>query len=283
MKQRRPFRDGRPPGRIVRPHAGRSHTEGDEPASQQTRPRDKLVRIAGLPSVTEVFRSAGDRVERLYFDADSKGHVQAWCGLLARRRKVYRQVDPDEMLRVAGTAMHGGVVALVHPRPIRDLDLVEAAAWAAAGKGLLVLDGVGNPQNIGAIARTAGFFGVEHMAFTSHTGQAGLSDVSYRVANGALEHISIHRIADTTETLRRLGGYYHVVGTAIGKGKSMKEIDKARRPIALVLGSEETGLAPATLAACGSVVSLAGSAKVPTLNISAAAAILVHGLLARGT
>ena len=207
--------------------------------------------------------------------------MQDWCAHLARRRKVYRQVGADEMQRVAGTAMHGGVVAMVHPRPIRDLDLAEAEAWAQAGKPLLILDGVGNPQNIGAIARTAGFFGVEHMAFSSHPGQAGLSDASYRVAKGALEHIAIYRIAVLPDTLRRLGAFYHVVGTAIGKGKDLRSIEKTEKPVALVLGNEEDGLEPATLAACGSVVSLTGSAKVQSLNVSAATAILVHALLAR--
>jgi TrmH RNA methyltransferase len=231
--------------------------------------------------VAEVFKAAPDRVERLYFDGDNKAQVQTWCAHLARRRKVYRQVGPDEMQRVAGTAMHGGVVALVHPRPVRDLDLTEAAAWAAAGKSLLILDGVGNPQNIGAIARTAGFFGVEHIAFTGHPAQAGLSDASYRVAKGALEHIGIHRIANTAETLRRLGQFYTVVGTAVGRGKDVKEIDRRGRPIALVMGNEEVGLEAATLAACNAVVTLSGSAKVQSLNVSAAAAILVHGLLAQ--
>ena len=263
-------------------HTAHARAGDDEQAPRENRPRDKLIRIAGLPSVAEVFKSAPDRVERLYFDGDNKTQVQTWCAHLARRRKVYRQVGADELLRVAGTAMHGGVVALVHPRPIRDLDLTEAAAWAAAGKSLLILDGVGNPQNIGAIARTAGFFGVEHMVFTGHPAQAGLSDASYRVAKGALEYIGIHRIANTAETLRRLAQFYTVVGTAVGRGKDVKDIDRRGRPIALVMGNEEVGLEAATLAACNAVVTLSGSAKVQSLNVSAAAAILVHGLLARG-
>lgn len=265
-----------------RPHRGHARAADDEHAERESRPKDKLVRIAGLPSVAEVFKVGPDRVERLYFDGDNKTQVQTWCAYLARRRKVYRQVGADEMQRVAGTAMHGGIVALVHPRAVRDLDLTEAAAWAAAGKSLLILDGVGNPQNIGAIARTAGFFGVEHMVFTGHPAQAGLSDASYRVAKGALEHIGIHRVVNTADTLRRLGQFYNVVGTAVGRGKGVKDIDKKDRPIALVMGNEEAGLEAATLAACSSVVSLSGSAKVQSLNVAAAAAILVHGLLARG-
>ena len=269
-----------------RPHAFKSRSgetwraRGEAPPPD-TRNQEKFIRVSGLPSVAEVFKTSADRVERLYFDAAAKDDAQPFCAHLARRRKVYRQVGADEMLRVAGTAMHGGIVALVRPRTIRELDLSSAETWAKAGKPLLVLDGIGNPQNIGAIARTAAFFGVQHMLFSSHPAQAGLSDASYRVAKGALEHIEIHRAVDLADTLRRLGAFYDVIGTAIGKGKDLKVLERSKRPVALVLGNEEDGLAPATLAACGSIVSLTGSSKVQSLNVSAATAILVHALLAR--
>src|SRR5262249_45881107 len=181
-------------------------------------------RIAGLPSVAERFGADPGRVERLYFETAVKEEVAAYCALLARRRKVYRQVGHDELRRVAGTAMHGGVVALAHPRPIRDLDIGQAESWASTGQPLLLLDGVSNPQNIGAIARTAAFFGVERMVVSEHPAQAGLSDTSYRVAKGALEHIQVYRAAQLEQTLRRLGGFYHVIGTAIGRGKILKNI-----------------------------------------------------------
>lgn len=255
--------------------------QADRPAPP-LRPDDKLLRIAGLPSVAQLFDADPDRVERLYFETAAKSDVEGFCTLLARRRKVYRLVGQDEMRRVAGTAMHGGVVALARPRPIRDLDLAHAEEWAKAGAPLLILDGVGNPQNIGAIARTAAFFGVTRLVLSDHPAQAGLSDTSYRIAKGALERIQVYRATRLDETLRRLGAFYHVVGTTIGRGKDLKRIDKTGKPIALVMGNEEDGLSSGTIAACGSIVSLAGSGKVQSLNVSAAAAILIHVLLAPG-
>ena len=229
----------------------------------------------------ELFKTAPERVERLYFDADNKLAAQAYCQLLARRRKIYRQLAADEMKRVAATAMHGGIVALAHPRPVRDLDLSQAQSWAAAGKPLLVLDGVGNPQNIGAIVRTAAFFGIEHLVLSDHAAQSGLSDTSYRIAKGGLERIEIWRAARLPDVLSRLGGFYHVVGTAIGRGKTLEGIAANPKPIALVMGNEEDGLPSATIAACQSIVSLRGSGLVQSLNVSATAAILIHALLAR--
>ena len=265
-----------------RPPPVHHHTPAPPPVSRPTaRVDDKLIRIAGLPSVAELFKTAPERVERLYFDIDNKTNAQPFCVLLARRRKIYRQLNSEEMKRVAATAMHGGIVALAHPRPIRDLDLSEAQGWAAHGKPLLVLDGVGNPQNIGAIVRTAAFFGIEHLVLSDHAAQSGLSDTSYRIAKGGLERIDIYRAARLADVLHRLGAWYHVVGTAIERGKSLASIEANPKPIALVMGNEEDGLPSATIAACQSIVSLRGSGHVQSLNVSATAAILIHALLAR--
>lgn len=237
------------------------------------------MRIAGLPSVAELFETGADRVERLYFKGTLKVEVQHWCALLARRRKVYRQIGEDEMRRVAGTAMHGGIVALARPRPIRDFDPAAAEPWAAAGHPLLILDGVGNPQNIGAIARTAAFFGVRRMVLSHHPQQAGLSDAAYRVAKGGLERVELYRAEALSDALRRLAEHYHVVGTVAAKGSAPGAIVRKGKPIALVLGNEEEGLPRETQAACSTLVTLPGRGHVQSLNVSAAAAILIHALL----
>ena len=258
------------------------------PQSRAPRPRfnarppdDDLVRVAGLPSVSELFRSSPERVERLYFDAALKVDVQPWLAVLARRHKVYRQLPDEEMQRVAGTTMHGGIVALARPRPIRPLDVESAAGWAGAGAPLLLLDGVGNPQNIGAIARTAAFFGFERMVLSDHPGQAGLSDASYRVAKGGLDRLDIFSATRFADTLKRLGAHYHVVGTALGKGVGLDDLGQGSKPVALVLGNEEEGLSAATLGACHAVVCLRGRGSIQSLNVAATAAILIHALAAR--
>ena len=270
------------PSKSAKPNAGKPPRRAPPPVARPTaRVDDKLIRIAGLPSVAELFKTAPERVERLYFDAENKLNAQAFCTALAQRRKIYRMLPAEEMKRVAASAMHGGIVALAHPRPIRDLDLTLAQSWAAHGRPLLVLDGVGNPQNIGAIVRTAAFFGIEHLVLSDHAAQSGLSDTSYRIAKGGLERIDIFRAARLPDVLTRLGAWYHVVGTAIERGKSLESIAANPKPVALVMGNEEDGLPSATIAACQSIVSLRGSGHVQSLNVSATAAILIHALLAR--
>jgi RNA methyltransferase, TrmH family len=233
-----------------------------------------LVRVCGLAAVSALFECDPGRVERLFFEPRLRGEVGGFCATLARARKPYREVDAGELARVAGTALHGGVAAIARPRPIAAFDPSAAAGWARDGKPLLVLDGIGNPHNLGAIARTAAFFAIERIVLADRTDQALPSDASYRVAEGGLEHLRLYQ-ARLPGALRNLRQAYHTVGTSLAGG-----VPAARRfdakPPALILGNEKTGLDPATLAACDDVVTISGSGRVQSLNVAAAAAVLIY-------
>lgn len=260
MRNDRRRRGARPP-RVKRP---------------QTQP--DLTRIAGLAAVAALFSTSPERVERLFFVAERRAEVEAFCARLARTRKPFRQVNADELARVSGTAMHGGVVALARPRPILPLDPVQARQWASSVPLLLILDGIGNPQNFGAIVRTAAFFGIDRLVISDHPVQAGPSDAAHRVAEGGLEFVQLYRATKLAAALKHLRPAYRVVGTALGSSRPLADLPRDR-PIALVLGNEEAGLDPATLAACDEVVTIPGSGWIQSLNVAASAAILLHDLL----
>jgi TrmH RNA methyltransferase len=150
--------------------------------------------------------------------------------------------------------------------------------WARDGKPILVLDGVGNPHNLGAIARTAAFFGIERLVLADRPEQALPSDASYRVAAGGLEHVTLHQ-ASLPAAFGALRQCYRVLGSALGRGEPVAR-RQTEKPPALVLGNEETGIEPATLAACDEIVTIPGSGRVQSLNV-AAAAILIYALTRR--
>ena len=181
----------------------------------QTKPT-KLLRIAGLPAVAALFATAPHRVERLFFDHRMRAHVSDYCAELSRAHKPFRLVPPEELERIAGSVMHGGVVVLARPRPLPVLDLAKAADWARGSEPLLLLDGIGNPHNLGAIVRTAAFFGLPRIVLSDHPAQAGPSDSSYRVAEGGLEYVELHRSNRFASTLQQLRRNYRVIGTAVG-------------------------------------------------------------------
>jgi TrmH RNA methyltransferase len=242
------------------------------------RPRHErtLLRVAGLAAVSALFERDPGRVERLFFEARRRGDVGGFCAALARMGKPYREVDAAELARVAVTVLHGGVAAIARPRPFASFDPAAVADWARDGKPILVLDGIGNPHNLGAIVRTAAFFGVERVILADRPEQALPSDASYRVAEGGLEHMTLYR-AKLPAALDDLRKSYRIIGAAPESGESaMKPV--GGKPAALVLGNEERGLDPNVLAACDAIATIPGSGRVQSLNVAAAAAILIHAL-----
>jgi len=240
----------------------------------------KLLRITGLPAVAALFATAPERVEKLFFDQATKPAVGPFCAVLARARKPYRVVGTEELARVAGTILHGGIVALAQPRPIIPFDPDAAAMWARDARLLLLIDGVGNPHNFGALVRTAAFFGVPRIVLSDHPAQALPSDASYRIAEGGLEYVELYRAAPFVPAIRKLRHSHLVVGAAAQGGRPLASLRQSERPFALVLGNEEAGLRPATLKACDEIVTIPGSGSVQSLNVAASAAILIHAMTA---
>jgi TrmH RNA methyltransferase len=238
----------------------------------------KLLRVTGLPAVSALFATAPERVEKLFFDHKNKLQAGAFCSLMARSRRPYHLAEADELERVAGTKLHGGIVALAEPLPVQTFDPAEAARWASEQRLLLVLDGVSNPHNFGAIVRTAAFLGIPRIVLSDHSSQALPSDSSYRVAEGGMEHVRLYRAARFTRALAKLRESHRVVATDAKGGKVLGDLKRTERPFALILGNEEHGLAPETLAACDETLTIPGSGAVQSLNVAATAAILIYAL-----
>lgn len=242
-----------------------------------SRKPEKESRIAGYAAVTALFDQDPKRVKRLFIDERSTEDARDFTEFMSSEKKPWRAVPAEELARIAGTPMHGGIVATAHERDVLPFVAAEAAGWAADGKTLLLLDGIGNPHNLGAIARTAAFFGIPRIVISSHPGQAGLSDATYRIAEGGVEFIDFFRAEDFPAALKALSETYHVIATALGDYPSLHELKKpAGKPLAIVMGNEEDGATAETLKACGEIVTIPGSGHVQSLNVAATTAILLY-------
>jgi TrmH RNA methyltransferase len=259
----------------------RPPARGGKPKSIPRSEDRKHRRVAGLAAVNALFERAPETVAKLYLTDAMKGAANPLCLVLAKAHKQFRLVGAEELAKIAGTPMHGGIVALAEPRPVLPLDVGTAQRWARAGQPLLILDGVGNPHNLGAIARTAAFFGVEHLVVSDHPGQALPSDASARVAEGGLEVMQVYRAHRLPDVLQRLKPYYRIVASALERGIPLADVEMDRRPVALLLGNEEEGLGRATLDAAETIVTITGSGAVQSLNVAAAAAILIQAFAGR--
>jgi RNA methyltransferase, TrmH family len=160
--------------------------KGSSPQHQRA-----LLRVCGLAAVKALFERDPMRVERLFFEPRLRAAVNGFREILARARKPYREVGPAELARIAGTILHGGIAAIARARPLSAFDPSAVTGWARDGKPILVLDGIGNPHNLGAIARTGAFFGVQCLVLSDCAEQALPSDASYRVAEGGFEYLTV--------------------------------------------------------------------------------------------
>lgn len=243
--------------------------------SQGAPPAD-TDRIAGPAAVAALFAARPEAVLRLFYLPARRREAGPLCKLMAAARKPYREVPPEELARIAGTAHHGGIVAVAAAREVPELGAPFPAALLAAPV-LPVLDGIGNPHNLGAIARSAAFFGCTGILLSGDPRQAGLSDAAFRTAEGGLEHLALFRAASLPVALRAIAPRFTTVAAVARGGVAPAALPRGK-PFALVLGNEEEGLAPATLAACAQRVTLPGSGRVESLNVSVAAAVLIHAL-----
>ena len=214
---------------------------------------------------------------RLFHTPERRREAGPLCARLARLRRPYREVPAAELARIAGTQHHGGIVALALPRAVAVLD-PRALPPALLGAPVTpVLDGIGNPHNLGAIARSAAFFGCRAMVVSGDARQAGLSDAAFRTAEGGLEALEIYRAADLPAALRAMAPAMLSVAAVARGGVAPAQVPRGA-PIALVLGNEEAGLPAPTIAACALRVTLPAAGPVESLNVSVAAAVLIHAL-----
>jgi TrmH RNA methyltransferase len=265
------------------PRAGASPREPASGARSHERPHERdFVPICGLPAVQALFARDPDRVERLFFESRYIDALAEARRVMAQTHKPYREVASDELARIAGTVRHGGVVAVARPRPPLPFYPRMASNWARENRPILLLDGIGNPHNLGAILRSAAYFGIARAILAERPEQALPSASSYRVAEGALEQVLLYRatLPEAIGALRR--GGFRAVGTSLGRAVPLCDL-RADRPVALVLGNEEHGVYPATLALCDIVVTIPGTTipdagGVQSLNVATAAAILLYVL-----
>lgn len=236
------------------------------------RPRELV--ICGLNAVRTRFERNSNSVIRLFFDRATAPLVGDLCRWMAQEHLVYRCVDANELELISGSIHHGGVVVVVEPPKIRAPQMDDVQQWADRRETLLLLDRIGNVHNLGAIIRSAAFFGVTRLVLPDHVEAAVPTEATYRVAEGALDHMEVFLVSRLSAFIRAIRSHYFVVGAASGGGTTLASLDR-RRPLAIVMGNEETGLADDVAAACDRLVTIPGSGRMESLNVSAAAAVLL--------
>jgi TrmH RNA methyltransferase len=233
--------------------------------------------ICGFNAVTALFRRRPHDVARLYFTADAKYETGPYTAALAKLRRPYRELSPEDMAKAAGTTHHGGIAAVAEARPIPFLDADKPPETTL----LLVLDQIGNPHNLGAIVRSAAFFGVQALLLHETRQAAMPSDAAYRTAEGAFEYLDLYKTRDLARALQTLIPHYRLAAATLGPQAAPFQTLPRDRPVALVLGNEEHGITEPVRAVCRREIRIEGAGPIQSLNVAQAAAILIQAFTAK--
>ncbi len=239
------------------------------------------IKICGLAPVRGQFAADAGAIKRLYFDYDTGRKVGVISKALAQARKVYRCVEPAELEKIAGTMHHGGIVAVIAAPEWRAPSKEEIANWARRAEPVVVLDRIGNAHNLGAIVRTAAFFGVRQIVISEDPAAAVPGEAAYRIAEGGMSQVTIWRVKDVARFLKDLAAAgFETIGAATRGGRPDAKSGSGKR-VVIVLGNEDHGMAERVAKACTRLVTIPGSGSVESLNVSVAAAVLLWELVGR--
>lgn len=232
--------------------------------------------VEGRRAVTELLRAGRRRVKAVYVSS-AVANDPSVAEIVDLAGSAARVVSGDEVERRARSETHQGVVALAAPLRPADLDDLAAADDAF----LVVLDGVTDPRNLGAIIRTAETAGATGVVVGRHR-SAHVTAVVTKAAAGAIEHVPIAVVGGipaALERLRRNGCW--TVGLDERGSTSVHDLDLTGERVAIVLGAEGRGLARLTRERCDVLVRIPMYGRVPSLNVSAAAAVVLHEVARR--
>lgn len=242
-------------------------------------PRDRSIApeteiIAGPRAALEVLRAGKRAARRLILARSEAGATIERILALARTRQVPVEIRPrQELDRVVHGTTHQGVLVEVEPFPYAGAEALVAQASGGPVPGfLLALDGIQDPQNLGAIIRSAEAAGV-HGCVLPRDRAAGVTAAAVRASAGATEHLPIAHVSNLAAffELGKSRGFW-VVGTDSAGGRDLFAADLTD-PLILVIGGEERGLRHLTKARCDLIVHIPSHGKVASLNASAAAAV----------
>ena len=230
--------------------------------------------VEGRRAVQELLTAGRRRVRDVWVAAgsDPSTGLEQIVALATAARVPVQWVARGRLDAEARTDAHQGVLAHAQPLPELDLeDLLEPAGGVAPF--LVLLEGVTDPHNLGAVMRSAEFAGATGVVLPRHSA-ARVTPTVAKAAAGAIEHLPIATvpgIPGALTTLARAGVWS--VGLDASARRPVWGLEVSDRPLALVLGSEGTGLSRLARARCDLLVAVPRIGHLDSLNVSAAAAV----------
>lgn len=232
--------------------------------------------IFGVLPVLEALRAGSRRIEKILIAEGAREKRISEIWELAKQNRVQIQKTPREHLSkyVETGANYQGVVALVASADYSDAEELLEEIAAKENSLSLILDGIEDPRNLGAILRTAECAGADGVFIPEHRA-VGLTETVVKTSAGATEHIKIAKVKNLNRLIEELkSNNIWVVGTSAEAAADYTEWDWSQ-PSALVLGSEGKGLHRLVAENCDALVRIPMRGKIESLNVSVACGVIL--------
>lgn len=254
----RPKRRGAPPSRATPRDAPPAHSE---------------LRLHGVNAVLAHFRAYPDSTVRLFLREDRLTALRDVVRYCTQRRLVYRVVDDAQLLKISGASHHEGTCLVARPRPNP-----KPSEVLPRDRGLaVVLDGIENPHNLGALLRTAAHFGCSAALLC---GVDRIAGATYRVAQGGASLVATS-CTSTKAALDALQDASYTIYVCRADGDVSLTRSRFSERTAIVLGNERRGVSPLWSRHGASSLRIDGTGAVESLNVAAAGAVVMGNYWSR--
>jgi len=235
--------------------------------------------LYGVNPLIEALRADRLPSEIIIAEGVRDARLRELIQLAAARNVPVKHAPRARLDREAGNSLHQGVIARISPAAYADAEALLEAVGARVGSEseplVLVLDGIEDPRNLGAILRTAECAGVQGV-FIPERRAVGLNETVAKASAGAIEHLPIARVTNLSRLIEQLKERnVWIVGTDAQAGTNYTEWDW-RRPSVVVLGAEGSGLHRLVREHCDVLVRIPVRGKIDSLNVSVAAGVVLY-------
>lgn len=231
--------------------------------------------IEGRNAVLEAYRS-GKTIDKLYLlDGCQDGPIKSIAREARKHDSIIHYVTKERLNQISETGKHQGVIAVSAAyRYAQVEELLSAAAEKGEDPFLIILDGIEDPHNLGAILRTANLAGAHGIIIPKHRA-AGLTPTVAKTSAGAINYTKVAKVTNLTNTIKELKerGIWFVCADM--GGTQMYDLNLTG-PIALVIGNEGEGVSRLVKENCDMIASIPMNGDIDSLNASVAAGILAY-------
>ncbi|MBQ7519807.1 MAG: 23S rRNA (guanosine(2251)-2'-O)-methyltransferase RlmB [Clostridia bacterium] len=234
--------------------------------------------LTGRNPIREALKSGRDIEKLLVAKGDLSGTAQQ---IVAMAHEAHVPVQMVERIRLDELAKnHQGMIAFASAYQYADVDdMLDVAKERGEDPFLIILDGVTDPHNLGAVIRTAAAVGA-HGVIVPERRAVGLTPAAVKASAGGIEHIKVARVTNLTNEIKKLKSLGIWLYGADAEGENFRQVDFSG-PCALVIGSEGDGISRLVLEQCDHVVSIPmKNPAMESLNASVAAGILMYAAAA---